>query len=220
MLTFRDRQEAGKALAKDLAFLKGRKDVIVLAIPRGGVVVGYQVAEELGAPLDIYITRKIGAPYNPELALGAVASDGSVILDEELVQRLGVSPDFVKGEKKRQQAEIARRLDKYRGNRPALDLTGKTVVLVDDGVATGATTLATLRALKKQPIARLILAIPVGPPDVIETLAKEADQVVCLSTPEPFWAVGSFYLVFDQTSDEEVLKLLQSSQRKRAAAGQ
>lgn len=216
-MTFRDRREAGKALAKELAFLKGQKDVLVLAIPRGGVVVGYQVAEELGIPLDIYITRKIGAPYNPELALGAVASDGSVILDEALLQRLGVSPDFVEGEKKRQQAEIARRLDKYRGNRPALDLTGKTVILVDDGVATGATTLATLRALKKQPIARLILAIPVGPPDVIETLAKEADQIVCLSTPEPFWAVGSFYLVFDQTSDEEVLKLLQAAQQRQAA---
>jgi predicted phosphoribosyltransferase len=218
MVTFRDRREAGKALAKELAFLKGQKDVIVLAIPRGGVVVGYQVAEDLGVPLDIYITRKIGAPYNPELALGAVASDGSVILDEGLLQRLGVSSDFVEGEKKRQQAEIARRLDKYRGNRPAPDLAGKTVILVDDGVATGATTLATLRALKKQPIAKLILAIPVGPPDVIETLSKEADQIVCLSTPEPFWAVGSFYLVFDQTSDEEVLKLLQAAQKRQAAA--
>lgn len=210
-MRFRDRHEAGKALAKELDFLKGRKDVVVLAIPRGGVVVGHEVAKSLGAPLDVYITRKIGAPYNPELALGAVASDGSVVLDDALIRRLGVPRDYIEQEKDRQQKEIQRRLEKYRGGRQELDLTNKTVVLVDDGVATGATTLATLRALKRKPLAKLILAIPVGPPDTIALLSQEADQVVCLSTPEPFWAVGAFYLVFDQTSDEEVVKLLQAS---------
>jgi len=213
-MQFRDRREAGKALAKELAFLKGRPDVVILAIPRGGVVIGYQVAQELGLPLDVYITRKIGAPYNPELALGAVASDGSVVLDDDLVQRLGVSSDFIDREIEQQQKEIQRRLGKYRGAREPTDLAGKTVVLVDDGVATGATTLVTIRALKKQPLARLILAIPVGPPDTIARLSTEADQVVCLSTPEPFWAVGAFYLVFDQTSDEEVTQLLRASERR------
>mgnify|MGYP001147206296 CR=1 FL=1 len=218
-MQFRDRREAGRALAKELAFLKGRPDIVVLAIPRGGVVIGFQVAQELGAPLDVYITRKIGAPYNPELALGAVASDGSVVLDDDLMHRLGVSSDFIEEEIAQQQTEIQRRIEKYRGGREAMDLTGKTVVLVDDGVATGATTLVTIRALKKQPLAKLILAIPVGPPDTIAKLSKEVDQVVCLSTPEPFWAVGAFYLVFDQTSDEEVTQLLRASERRGEAGG-
>lgn len=210
-MLFRDRREAGRTLAKELSFLKGQPDVVVLAIPRGGVVVGYEVARALGAPLDIYITRKIGAPFNPELAIGAVASDGSVFLDHSMIENLGVSPDFVQREQERQMAEIQRRAKEYRGNRPPVDLTGKTVVLVDDGVATGATTLVSVRALRKQPLHKLILAIPVAPPDTAAMLSKEVDQLVCLSTPEPFWAVGAFYLVFDQTSDEEVLRLLREA---------
>jgi len=219
-MRFRDRHEAGRALVKELTFLRGQSDVIILAIPRGGVVVGYEVARELGLDLDVYITRKIGAPYNPELALGAVASDGSVVLDDDMIQRLSVSADFIDREKARQEKEIQRRLTRYRGHRPPLDLAGKVVVLVDDGVATGATTLAAIRALRKQPLAKLILAIPVAPPDTAALLGKEVDQMVCLSTPEPFWAVGAFYLVFDQTSDEEVMRLLEAAQREREAEQQ
>lgn len=207
---FRDRQEAGQLLARELASLQGRKDLIVLGVPRGGVVVAYEVAMALRAPLDVYITRKIGAPYNPELAIGAVASDGTLVLDRELISRIGVPDSYVRDETSRQRQEIKRRLAAYRGSRPELDLQGKTVILVDDGVATGATTLASLRAIRTQQPARLILAVPVGPEDTIQILSAEADQVVCLHTPELFWAVGAFYAVFDQTSDAEVIQLLQA----------
>jgi len=205
---FQDRHEAGQLLAEELDFLKGRKDVIILAIPRGGVVVGYEVAKALGAPLEVYITHKIGAPYNPELAIGAVASDGGVVLDGNLTAQLGVPDGYIEAETKRQREEIKRRMTKYQGERPPPELEGKTVVLVDDGVATGATTLVAVRALKKQKPAELILAIPVGPPDTIAGLRREADRVVCLATPEPFWAIGRFYIDFSQTSDEEVIALL------------
>jgi putative phosphoribosyl transferase len=209
---FRDRQEAGQLLAKALTFLKERKHVIVLGIPRGGVVVAAEVARAIGAPLDVYITRKIGAPYNPELAIGAIASSGDVVLDEGLIGSLGVSPEYVQDETERQRREIERRLTKYRGNRPAQKLAGRTVLLVDDGIATGATTLAAIRALRKQKPAELILAVPVGPPDTVARLKEEVDRLVCLDTPQLFWAVGAFYMVFDQTSDEEVVWLLRESQ--------
>jgi putative phosphoribosyl transferase len=206
---FRDRREAGQLLAKQLAALRGRQDVIVLGVPRGGVVVAYEVAQALGAPLDVYITRKIGAPNNPELAIGAVASDGTLVLDHDLIERIGVSDRYVQEETARQRQEIKRRLAAYRGSRPEADLHGKTVVLVDDGVATGATTLASLRAIKARQPTKLILAVPVGPEDTIQVLASEADQVVCLYTPDLFWAVGAFYSAFDQTTDAEVIQLLQ-----------
>lgn len=195
-------------MAKELDFLKGRKDVIILAIPRGGVVVGYEVAKALGAPLEVYITRKIGAPYNPELAIGAVASDGGVVLDGNLTAQLGVPDGYIEAETKRQREEIKRRMTRYQGKRPPPELEGKTVVLVDDGVATGATTLVAIQALKKQRPAELILAVPVGPPDTIARLGEEVDRMVCLATPVPFWAIGRFYIDFTQTSDEEVIALL------------
>ncbi|HID64459.1 MAG TPA: phosphoribosyltransferase [Anaerolineae bacterium] len=210
-MRFRDRQEAGQLLAQALAFLKREKDVIVLGIPRGGVVVAAEVARALDAPLDVCITRKIGAPYNPELAIGAIASSGDVVLDEKLISVLDVSPEYIQGEIQQQRREIERRLKKYRGNRPAQKLEGKTILLVDDGVATGATTMATIRALKRQKPAKLILAIPVGPPDAVARLREEVDELVCLVTPQPFWAVGAHYLVFDQTPDEEVVRLLQEN---------
>lgn len=207
---FRDRHEAGQLLAKELVTLRGREDVIVLGVPRGGVVVAYEVARALGVPLDIYITRKIGAPQNPELAIGAVASDGTLVLDHDLIERIGVPDTYVREETTRQRQEIKRRMAAYRGSRPAMDMQGKTVVLVDDGVATGATTLASLRAIRTSQPAKLILAVPVGPEDTIQVLSGEADQVICLYTPDLFWAVGAFYDVFDQTSDAEVIQLLQS----------
>ncbi len=211
---FEDRSHAGKLLARALSFLKGREDLIVLGIPRGGVVVAAEVARELNAPLDIYITRKIGAPYNPELAIGAVASSGDVLLDEDLINDLGVPPEYVEEETERQREEIERRMAKYRGDRPAPKLEGKTVVLVDDGVATGATTMVTIRALKRQKPKELILAIPVGPPDTIARLEKEVDRLICLFTPELFWAIGAFYAVFDQTTDEEVMRLLEEGRQR------
>jgi putative phosphoribosyl transferase len=207
-MRFRDRREAGQLLAEELDFLKGKEDVIVLGIPRGGVVVAYEVAQAIGAPLDVYITRKIGAPRNPELAIGAVASGGGIVLDHDLIQQLGVPEVYVEEETERQRQEIERRAREYRGNRPTLELAGKTVVVVDDGVATGATIMVTLRALQKQEPKELILAIPVGPPDTVKQLGKEADRVICLSAPRLFWAVGAFYGVFDQTPDEEVKRLL------------
>ncbi len=207
-MLFQDRREAGKALAARLASFKGRPNLIVLGIPRGGVVVGHEIAQALGAPLDVYITRKIGAPHNPELAIGAVASDGTLLIDHQLVRRLGVSQDYVDEESERQRQEIGRRLAEYRGEGPGPELADKVVILADDGVATGATTLVTIQAIKSQQPTELILAVPVGPRDSIESLRQEVDQLVCLHAPEIFWAVGAFYNVFDQTTDDEVKALL------------
>ena len=205
---YRDRYEAGQVLAEELTFLEGVSDAVILGIPRGGVVVAYEVASAYRIPLDVYITRKLGMPSNPEFALGAVASDGTVYVEQEVVQRFGVSEAYVASEIERQRREIERRAATYRGDRPAPGLTGKIVVLVDDGVATGATTLATLRALRQHEPKELTLAVPVGPPDAISMLSREADRVVCPLTPEFFWAVGAFYSVFGQTLDEEVSDLL------------
>ncbi len=206
---FQDRHEAGQLLAKELDWLRGQDNLIVLGIPRGGVVVAYEVAAALNAPLDVYITRKIGAPYNPELAIGAVASDGTLVLDHMLVARVGASDDYIKEETERQRQEIERRMVAYRGSRPAPQLEGRAVVLVDDGVATGATVLASLRAIRQRNPEQLVLAVPVGPADTLAKLSQEADRVVCLYAPEVFWAVGAFYAVFDQTSDAEVIRLLE-----------
>jgi len=208
---FYDRRDAGRQLAARLTFLKGDPNIVVLGIPRGGVVVAAQVAGALGAPLDIFIAHKIGAPFNPELAIGALTSTGELLLDDLLIDELRLSPKEIAREVESQRAEIERRLAAFRKGRPPLDLAGKTSVLVDDGVATGSTVLAALCALRKQAPARLILAIPVGPADTVRRLARECDQAIVLDTPEPFWAVGRFYRQFDQTSDGEVVELLARS---------
>lgn len=206
-MLFQDRAQAGRMLAEQLQDLRG-KDTIVLAVPRGGVVCGYEVACALDAPLDVYIARKLTAPGNEELALGAVASDGTVVLDAALMRQIGVSQRYLEGEMERQRAEILRRLSLYRNLRPLPQLKGKTVLVVDDGVATGSTTLATLRALRKQQPSLLVLAVPVGPPDVIGRLGAEADRVVCLAQPEQFWAVGQFFTDWAQLSDQDVTDIL------------
>lgn len=208
---FRDRKEAGKLLADALSFLKGRKDVIVLAIPRGGVPVAKEVSESIGAPLDLVITRKIGAPGNPELAIGAVTQEGESIIDPELVSTLLVSRDYLKEEARRQSDEIRRRLKRYRGDREYPKLEGKTVVIVDDGIATGSTVRAAIQSVRSRRAATIILAVPVGPPDTITELSKIADRIVCLSTPEPFYAIGEFYNEFEQVEDDEVRELLGTS---------
>lgn len=207
-MLFRDRHEAGKLLAQKLLDLKGHPKAVVLGIPRGGVVVAYEVAKALNLPLDVFIARKIGAPGNPELAIGAVASDGTVILDELSISLMGVPRQYIEKEIEHQKKEIRKRLLIYRGGREGYSLQGRIVILVDDGVATGATTIASLRAIKASNPSQTILAVPVAPPDTVEKLRQEADKVICLYTPSPFWAVGAFYLNFEQTSDEEVQALL------------
>jgi len=215
-MLFRDRQEAGQLLAESLGFLRDEVatgNVIVLAVPRGGVVVGYEIARLLDAPLDVYVTRKVGAPGNPELAIGAVASSGDVVLDEGLVRDLRVPRSYVDVEVARQREEIDRRLAVYRGSRPPLSLSDKIVILTDDGVATGSTILAAIWGLRQQPLRQLILALPLGPPDTLARLEREVDRLICLHAPEPFWAVGAFYRIFSQTSDEEVTQLLDKVSR-------
>ena len=213
-MLFRDRSEAGQLLAARLSALKDDPTVIVLGIPRGGVVVAAEIARALNAPLDIFIAHKIGAPFNPELAIGALTSNGDVLLDEDLIDELQLHRDEITREVASQRAEIARRLEMFRKDRPPLGVAGKTVVLVDDGVATGSTVLAALRALRKQSPARLILAIPVGPAETVARLARECDETIVLATPEPFWAVGRFYFRFDQTQDDEVIALLDNTTRR------
>lgn len=206
---FEDREQAGKLLAEALGFLKGNKNVIVLAIPRGGVVVAKEVADYIGAPLDLIITRKLGAPGNPELAVGAVTQDGESIVDPEMVKALRVSDSYLKDEAAKQSDEIRRRLASYRGNRAYPRLEGKDVVIVDDGIATGSTVKAAIQSARRRKAALVILAVPVGPQDAITELSKIADRVVCLSTPEPFFAIGEFYQEFEQVDDETVTAILQ-----------
>jgi len=219
-MLFNDRTDAGKQLAARLRFLQGQPNVVVLGIPRGGVVVAAEIARTLNAPLDVFLAHKLGAPFNPELAIGAITSTGEVLLDDLLIAELRLSHKDIEREIEHQRQEIARRVAVFRKNRPPLDVQNKTVVIVDDGVATGSTMLAALRALRQAQPARLILAIPVGPPDTIQRLEKECDQVVVLAMPEPFWAVGRFYTHFGQTSDEEVIALLaeQASSTRRHPA--
>jgi putative phosphoribosyl transferase len=211
MIRFADRREAGQRLAAKLVAYKDRADVIVLGIPRGGVVVAAEIARALAAPLDIFITRKIGAPFNKELAIGAVASDGTVFVDRALIHELRLSEQQVAQASAAQIREIHRRVALYRRDRPPLDLQNKVVILTDDGVATGATTLAALRALKKQNPQRVVLAVPVAPRPVVPHLREECDELVLLDAPEPFFAVGYFYEDFGQVTDDEVIELLHAA---------
>jgi putative phosphoribosyl transferase len=215
---FKNRTEAGKRLAESLSDAAGG-DVVVLAVPRGGVVVGYEVARALKAPLDVVITRKIGAPDNPELAIGAVAEDGTYLLDQSIVDMLNVPDGYVETEVERQKAEIKRRLKTYRGDAVSVEIEGRNVILVDDGVATGSTLRAALRSLQNRGAKSVTVAVPVGPPDTIAQLRRETDCVVCLSTPDPFYAIGEFYENFDQTSDEEVISLLEMCRQPRKSKG-
>lgn len=206
---FADRIEAGARLAEALEHLEG-EDVVVLGVPRGGVEVAAEVARARGWPLDIVIPRKVGAPFNPELGLGAIAP-GVRVLDERMIHTLNVSPDYLEEEISAQEEEIHRRTEAYRGGRPPVDVRGKVAVVVDDGVATGGTAAAAVRWAKAQGATRVVLAIPVAPREAVLRLSKEADEVVCLGTPEPFFAVGQWYERFPQTSDREVVDLLEQA---------
>lgn len=211
MAYFTDRNEAGNKLALALEDFKGNG--IVLAIPRGGVVVGYVIADKLGLPLDVIIPRKIGAPNNPELAIGAVAEDGTAILDNNLIRYLGVSTKFIIEETERQKKEIHRRLRLYRQDGGYPNVKGLDVIVVDDGIATGSTMKAALASVKNRGAHSVTVAVPVGPPQTIEELEKMADRVVCLYKPEFFQAIGQFYSDFSQTQDEEVIELLRDNRQ-------
>jgi putative phosphoribosyl transferase len=212
MAYFADRVDAGKRLASALAHI-ARKNAIVLAIPRGGVVVGYEIAKALKLPLDVIIPHKIGAPDNPELAIGAMTEDGTIILDNNIVTYMGVQEGYIREESERQEREIKRRLKLYRQKEPYPILKGLDVILVDDGIATGATMKAALASVKKRGASNVTVAIPVGPPSTIEELKKHANRVICLYTPEYFQALGQFYGDFSQTTDEEVIQLIKQSKQ-------
>lgn len=215
MIKFLNRRDAGQQLAaKLLGDHKGapQRDRIVLGIPRGGIVVADEIARALDAPLDVFITRKIGAPFNRELALGAVASDGTVFLDQALIHGLHIPQKLVERARDKQLREIQRRVEMYRRDKPPLALENKIVILVDDGIATGATTMAALRALKYKNPARIILAVPIAPRQVVPMLRAECDELVILDTPESFVAVGYFFQDFGQVSDKQVVEILRERQ--------
>ncbi len=210
-MIFRDRHEAGQKLSHALIKYREDKKAIVLGLPRGGVVVAAEVAEALHLALDVMVTRKIGAPMNHELAIGATDELGHTVLNEEIIDSLGVTQDYIDTEKVKEQKLAEDRLNRYRKNRPPLSLKGKVVILIDDGLATGATMKAAIHSAKGRHAKKIIVAVPVAPAETIEKLRKEADEIVCLDIPAFFGAVGAFYEIFDQTSDEEVIELLTQS---------
>ena len=201
-------------LARELMRYAGRSDVVVLALPRGGVPVAFEVAKALGAPLDVFVVRKLGLPGHDELAMGAVASGGVRVLNDEVVRWYRVSESTIDSVAKREQREIERCERAYRNGRPMPDLRKKTVILVDDGLATGSTMRAAVSALRSFQPARVIVAVPTGPADTCHEFQDEADTVVCATTPQPFWAIGAWYEDFSQTTDEEVQSLIE-----RASSG-
>jgi len=207
---FKNREEAGRKLADKLLSYKATKNLIVLAIPRGGVVVGKILSQALNCPLDVLITRKIGAPGNPELAIGAVGPGGIRIIDWELAKRVGADGEYLKAQSSKLQSEIQEREKKFRARKKPLEVTGKTVILTDDGIATGATIEAAIAWLKSKKAKKIILAVPVAPPEVVEKLRPLVDELICLDQPEFFAAVGQFYQEFEQISDDEVVQLLAS----------
>ena len=224
-MLFQDRADAGRQLAAQLAPFAEAPGVRVLALPRGGVPVGYEVARALHAPLDVFVVRKLGVPWQPELAMGAIASGGTRVLNAEVVRSLGIRSEEIERVAMREQQELEQRERSYRGNRPPLDLQGKTVLLVDDGLATGSSMRAAVRALQAAPPrapvpqnengpARVIIAVPVAAAQTCEELRAEGHEVVCAATPEPFMAVGQWYREFSQTTDAEVRELLERAARE------
>jgi putative phosphoribosyl transferase len=218
-MLFSDRSDAGRRLGELLESYAGRADVLVLGLPRGGVPVAFEVASRLGAPLDVFIVRKLGAPGQEELAMGAIASGGVRVLNDEIVDLLRLSEADLAEVEQQERAELERRELLYRGRRAPLDVRGRVVVVVDDGLATGASMRAAVAALRQLEPAQIVVAVPVAAASTCEALAGEADEVVCAFTPEPFLAVGLWYEDFSQTTDEEVRELLdRAAQRVQAAA--
>ncbi|MBE0598073.1 MAG: phosphoribosyltransferase [Desulfuromonadales bacterium] len=220
MRLFMNRREAGMLLAEQLIHYGSRENVVVLALPRGGVPVGYEVAGALRSPLDVLIIRKIGCPGNPELAAGAVSETGVEVYNEDVLAMYRIPREYLVTEVKRQREEIARRAVRYRSGKGLIALTGKIVILVDDGVATGATMNASIATLREEPLQKLVVALPVAPPSTAEEIRRTVDEWICVQTPERFGAVGNFYADFSQVSDEEVIRLLREADRNyRETAG-
>jgi putative phosphoribosyl transferase len=217
LLPFHDRNEAGRALARALTAYRNRKDVLVLALPRGGVPVAAEIAAALGAELDLMIVRKLGAPGQTELAMGAIASGGVRVLNRDVIASLGIKETAIEEVARREQQELERREHAYRGERPRPAIEGHCVILVDDGIATGATMRAGIEALRRLKPAKIVVAVPVAPPDTVARLRNVADEVVCLATPEPFWAIGQWYVEFPQLSDETVRQALAEAWKETPA---
>jgi putative phosphoribosyl transferase len=211
---FRDRAEAGRLLVEKLATYAHRDDVVVLALPRGGVPVAFEVATALQAPLDVFLVRKLGVPGHEELAMGAIASGGVVVRNEEVISGLGIPNHVLEAVVARERQELERRERLYRGDRPFPDLHGSTVILVDDGLATGASMRAAVAALRQHQPVYCVVAVPVAAPDTCEALRAEVDEIICARTPEPFYAVGVWYEHFSQTTDDEVRDLLDQAKRQ------
>jgi putative phosphoribosyl transferase len=213
-MPFKDRIEAGRFLAGMLKVYANRDDVLVLALPRGGVPVGFEIARALNAPLDIYLVRKLGVPWQPELAMGAIATGRVLVLNDDVVRHLDISDELINRVAALEERELVRRERLYRGDRPAPEVKGRTVILVDDGVATGTTMRVALAALRKQAPAQLIVAVPVAPRYTCEELGREADAAICGMTPGHFVSVSQWYESFPQTTDEEVQQLLERATRE------
>jgi putative phosphoribosyl transferase len=213
-VTFKDRVEAGKRLAEALKSFRG-KDVVVLGIPRGGVVVANEVAKVLGAPLDIVVTRKIEAPGEPEFALGAVTQEGDVVIDRQTAESLGATPQYLNDQIRRKREEVNDRMRRLRGDAPYPELEGKVVLIIDDGIATGKSITAAVISVKKRKPKEVVVAVPVAPREAIETLSAEGTRVVCLQTPGSFFAIGEFYRDFDQVDDAEVIRIMTESSTGR-----
>lgn len=211
---FKNRRQAGKLLAQRLGAYARRSDVIVLALPRGGVPVAFSVAKALDAPLDILLVRKLGVPGQEEYAMGAIASGGLCVLQTDILRVLGIPKQVVEAVAQREMKEIRRREKLYRADRPMLDVRGHVVILVDDGMATGTTMLAAVHVLREANPSRVVIAVPVAAPDTSESLRSEVDELICPFTPEPFDSVGAWYEDFDQTSDDEVRLLLDEAHRQ------
>ena len=208
---FEDRVDAGRALARALAAFGGAADVIVLGLPRGGVPVASEIARSLGLPLDVLVVRKLGLPWQPELAMGAIASGGAMVLNKDVLRHSAFGEEALEQVKRRELVELERRERAFRGTSPPLDVSGRTAIVVDDGLATGATMEAAVRALRIQGAARVVVAVPVASVEARERVAALADEVFCLETPRYFSAVGQWYRDFDQTSDREVSELLEGA---------
>lgn len=214
MKLFTNRSDAGKHLAKELMHYAGRPDVVVLALPRGGVPVAYEVAKALHAPLDVFLVRKLGLPGQEELAMGAIASGGVRALNEELIRSLDIPEEILERVTQREERELQRREQLYRGSRPRPELKGKTTILIDDGLATGASMHAAVKGVRAFEPGRIVVAVPVADRGTCAGFKDEVDEIICIANPRPFWGVGAWYVDFSQVSDKEVQQLLET-----AAAG-
>jgi putative phosphoribosyl transferase len=217
-LPYANRREAGRVLAEHMTGYAGRSDLLVLALPRGGVPVAYELAEALEAPLDLVIVRKLGVPGQEELAMGAIASGGAMVINRDVVAAIGISEEGINSVVARERRELERRERAYRGDRPPPRIEGRTVILVDDGLATGSTMLAAVSALRGLRPSQIVVAVPVAPPETCEAFRGEVDAIICAATPRMFRGVGAWYLDFEQTSDEEVHELLEAAWARERAA--